>query len=366
MNSHKTLIFVPTYNERENAPELFKQLVALGLDADVLFLDDNSPDGTGQIMDELAAGNPRLHVIHRSGKLGIGSAHVAGISWAYEHGYTRLVTMDCDFTHSPADIPRLLELSDSCDVVVGSRWLQTGSLAGWNLHRRFITRLGHFLTGLLLRMPFDATGAFRAYRLSQIPHPIFARVTSGGYAFFFESLFLLVYNGFTVREIAIVLPTRTYGHSKMSFREAARSLGRVLKLYLATFLNPEQFCLPEPFTQLNPHLVDPQHWDEYWNKKKRATSFVYDLIAAVYRNLVIRRQLNRFIRKHFPKGARLLHAGCGSAGRRRHPKRDVHHGSGYFGFGPRLVPQEQSARRAHRAGRHHAPSLSRRFLRWRL
>ena len=117
MSTHKTLIFVPTYNERENAPELFKQILALGLDADVLFVDDSSPDGTGQFLDELATGNPRLQVIHRPGKLGIGSAHVAGITWAYEHGYTRLVTMDCDFTHSPARYSA---------VVRTERWLRRG------------------------------------------------------------------------------------------------------------------------------------------------------------------------------------------------------------------------------------------------
>ena len=114
--------------------------------SDLLFLDDNSPDGTGQLLDDLAAKEPRLHVIHRAGKLGIGSAHLDGITWAYEHGYTRLVTMDCDFTHSPADIPRLLACADSAAIVVGSRWLQSGSLPGWSLFRRLLTGLGHFLT----------------------------------------------------------------------------------------------------------------------------------------------------------------------------------------------------------------------------
>ena len=312
MSSHKTLIFVPTYNERENAPELFKQIVALGLDADVLFLDDNSPDGTGQIMDDLATKNPCLHVIHRPGKLGIGSAHVAGISWAYEHGYTRLVTMDCDFTHSPSDVPRLLEALAGCEVVVGSRWMKTDSLEGWNALRRFLTGMGHFLTRKLLKMPYDATGAFRVYDLSRIPQHVFMRVAAPGYAFFFESLFLLIRNGFSVHEVPISLPKRTYGHSKMRITDALSSAGRIVKLYYATILNPEQFCVPEPLTQLNPHLVDPQHWDEYWDKKKRGTSVVYDVIAAVYRNTIIKPQLNRFIRKHFAKGSQLLHAGCGS------------------------------------------------------
>jgi len=312
VETHKTLIFVPTYNERENAPELFRQILAQGLDADILFLDDNSPDGTGQILDELAAMHPCLRVIHRTGKLGIGSAHVDGIQWAYNHGYTQLVTMDCDFTHSPEDIPRLLEALSGCDVVVGSRWIQADSLKEWSAFRKFLTGLGHFLTRDILKVPFDATGAFRIYNLARIPRHVFNRVAAQGYAFFFESLFLLIRNNFFVREIPIVLPKRTYGHSKMRLYDAVSSAGRILKLYFATILNPEQFCIPEPFTQLNPHLLDPQNWDEYWEKKKRATSVVYDAIAAAYRNMVIKPQLNRFIRKHFPGGSKLLHAGCGS------------------------------------------------------
>ena len=243
VNSHKTLIFVPTYNERDNVPELFKQIQALGLDVDLLFLDDNSPDGTGQLLDELAAKEPRLHVIHRTGKLGIGSAHVDGITWAYDHGYTRLVTMDCDFTHSPADIPRLLEWGDKYDVVVGSRWLEPGSLPGWNLLRRFLTNFGHWLTSCLLRMPYDATGAFRVYDLKRIPRYLFPAVKSRSYAFFFESLFLLRCNGFSIWEVSIVLPSRMYGHSKMSWREAARSAAHVWKLFLGRTFNPGQFHL---------------------------------------------------------------------------------------------------------------------------
>ena len=136
---------------------------------------------------------------------------------------TRLVTMDCDFTHSPADIPRLLEWAGRCDVVVGSRWLQSGSLPGWNLLRRSLTGFGHLLTRCLLGMPHDATGAFRLYDLETIPPAIFSAVKSGSYAFFFESLFLLRFNGFSIHEVPIVLPSRMYGHSKMDWREAVRS-----------------------------------------------------------------------------------------------------------------------------------------------
>ena len=239
----KTLIFIPTYNECDNAPELYKQLVAMGLDADILFLDDNSPDGTGRILDDLAAEDPRLHVIHRTGKLGIGSAHVDGINWAFDHGYARLVTMDCDFTHQPSDIPRLLEWSDKCDVVVASRWLKPDSLPGWTALRRFLTSFGNFLTRRLLDMPYDATGAFRVYDLQKVPRNLFLAVKSRSYAFFFESLFLLTCNGYSIHEVPIVLPSRMHGHSKMDWREAVRSAWRVSILFVARSVRPSQFIV---------------------------------------------------------------------------------------------------------------------------
>jgi dolichol-phosphate mannosyltransferase len=256
MPPSKTLIFVPTYNERVNVGKLCPEILTLGLDADLLFLDDNSPDGTGALLDELAVQCPNLHVIHRSGKLGVGSAHIDGISWAYDHGYTRLTTMDCDFTHSPSDIPRLLARAEDHDVVVGSRWLHAGSLASWNARRRILTNAGHFLTRFLLRMPYDATGAFRVYNLEKIPRCLFHHVSARGYAFFFESLFLLIRNSFTVCEVPIDLPTRMHGQSKMSLRDAARSAFRILTLYLATLFNPRQFDVREPSVPPRDNLSD--------------------------------------------------------------------------------------------------------------
>src|SRR5687768_113167 len=114
----RSLVVVPTYNERENAPRMCAELLALGLDADVLFIDDNSPDGTGALLGDLAAANPRVRVMHREGKSGIGSAHQAGIAVAYDGGYDTLITLDCDFSHSPADIPRLIEAAAANDVEV--------------------------------------------------------------------------------------------------------------------------------------------------------------------------------------------------------------------------------------------------------
>jgi len=245
-HSIKTLIFIPTYNERENAPMLCEQIHKLGLDADVLFMDDASPDGTGQVLDEIKPRFPRLSVLHREGKLGIGSAHKEAIQWAYDQGYQLLVTMDCDFTHSPADIPQMIAAAQEADLAVGSRWLQARSLPGWNLFRRTMTWLGHWLTRFVLGIRQDASGAFRAYQLNRIPPEVFGLVRSRGYAFFFESLFILNRNGFAIREIPITLPARTYGHSKMSTAAAARSARYIFELRLAYLRKPEAFQVPRP------------------------------------------------------------------------------------------------------------------------
>jgi dolichol-phosphate mannosyltransferase len=292
---------------------MYQELRALGLDTDIVFLDDNSPDGTGQMLDELAKNDPRLFVIHRPGKLGIGSAHQTGIRWAYDRGYETLITMDCDFTHSPADISRFLdEFDKGADIVIGSRYLEPESLPGWNVMRRSLTAIGHFLTRRMLGMSYDATGAFRIYRLPRIPRQMFDLVVARGYAFFFESLFVLHANGLRIKELPIKLPARTYGSSKMSLKEAARSARQVFSLSFVNHVNPAQFRVLAPFTEVDPTLFDPQGWDAYWKRKHRRSSLLYEVIATLYRNLVIKRWLNEAIRKHFRRGSELLHAGCGS------------------------------------------------------
>jgi len=230
MNNPNTLIFVPTYNERENVERLCLELLELKLQADILFLDDNSPDGTGDIIDRLATEHENVSAIHRRGKLGIGSAHQDGINWAYDQGYRTLITMDCDFTHRPQDVPEFLRRSEDADVVIGSRYMQDESLSDWTLFRKAMTSLGHFLTTTLLRMKYDATGAFRAYRLDNVPRETFTRVRSKSYSFFFESLYALHVNRHSITEVPIALPARTYGNSKMRASDAVGSLIRLIIL----------------------------------------------------------------------------------------------------------------------------------------
>ena len=235
----RTLIFIPTYNEAGNVAALYQEIKRLGLGNDFLLLDDNSPDGTGEIIDRLADADPTVHTIHRSGKLGIGSAHAEGIRWAYKHGYQVLVTMDCDFTHTPASIPDLLKHVHGHHLVIGSRFLEKDSLPGWNLFRRSLTYGGHFMTGLLLGMHLDATGAFRVYRLDAIPQGVFELISSTGYSFFFESLYILWLSGALVKEVPVTLPARIQGNSKMRMQDAWKSFSLLLKLGQRRLLRPQ-------------------------------------------------------------------------------------------------------------------------------
>ena len=216
--------------------------------------------------------------------------------------------MDCDFTHQPADVQRLLTVAHSSGqpVCIASRYMKRDSLPGWNPMRRFLTSLGHFLTVNLLRLPQDATGALRAYQLGAIPRDLFDRVRACGYSFFFESLFVLHRNGFAIEEMPIALPARTYGSSKMSLRETVRSASRLLQLYWAGVRHPESFLLTAPLPPIlgaELPLQDPQGWDPYWTRGQEKSRRAYSLIASLYRRLAIRRNLNYFIHKHFVPGA---------------------------------------------------------------
>lgn len=312
---NELLIFIPTYNERENVESILSQLLALGIPADILFVDDNSPDGTGELLDHLADEHASVFVRHRAGKLGIGSAHAEGIRWAYDQGYRLLVTMDCDFTHSPEYIRDFLEQADGHDIVVGSRYMQDASLSSWNLYRRVLTRLGHVATSFFLRMPYDATGAFRLYRLDRVSRYFLDSVHSRGYSFFFESLYVLHLNGYRIAQIPTHLPARVYGHSKMRLRDAFHSLSHLIHTYFTTLLNRERFEIAEPFVPAagGTSPFDNQGWDGYWaGKDNKPTLLLYDLIAAFYRKFIIRPSLNRLIFRYFDGSSRLLHAGCGS------------------------------------------------------
>lgn len=308
----KTLILIPTYNERENISQLFRLLEAESLDVDVLFVDDGSPDGTELEIQRLAKENSRIHVLQRGGKLGIGSAHRDGIFWAYANHFDRLVTMDCDLTHLPVDIPSLLAALKDSDVAVGTRYHSPKSLEGWNWRRKCLTRTAHLLTRFFLGIPYDCTGAFRAYRLDKISQDLFKAVQSQSYPFFFESLFILHHNGFEISEIPISLPPRTYGSSKMPPAEPFRGITHLCGMALDRILIPERFGCPQISLTPNPNLPPSDGWNAYWERSGQSGNLLYKSLATIYRRAVIAPRLTREIRSLFHPGDSVLHAGCGS------------------------------------------------------
>jgi len=314
MRKSEILVFIPTYNEHENVKKICLQILALGIDLDILFLDDNSKDGTATILKKLTKEHPNVQVVFRAAKLGVGSAHLDGIRWAYNHGYKKLVTMDCDFTHSPSCLPDFISHSDDYDVVVGSRYLLRNSLPDWNQLRKSLTHVGHFITKHFLGIKYDATGAFRVYRLDRIPRQLFDLIRSRGYSFFFESLHVLQLNNFKIIELPIVLFARAYGHSKMSLREVFNSIRTLFHLYATVVTRKKQYllALPSSTPQEQDRFLSSQEWDKYWDKKTNMGGSLYDVVGAFYRKFIIRRGLNYFIQKHFAPGEILLHAGCGS------------------------------------------------------
>ena len=239
------LIFIPTYNEINNVERVFNEILQLQLNASILFIDDNSPDGTGRLIDKLVKNNTNLFVKHRPAKLGIGSAHRDGIEWAYDNGYKYLLTMDCDSTHPPQYIPNFLEKISGLDIVVGSRHLQDSSLEDWSFKRKILTKLGHWLTFYCLSIPYDATGAFRLYSLENIPLSFLDKIRSQGYSFFFETLFVLHLNHFKVGEVAIHLPSRVNDKSKMRYKDIYYSLYLLVILFIGKTFVPKKFKITQ-------------------------------------------------------------------------------------------------------------------------
>ena len=213
----KTVVLIPTYNERENVSWIVSRLRAAMPAADVLVLDDNSPDGTGAVADQLAADDGQVRVLHRQSKEGLGAAYLAGFAWALEHGYDVMVEMDADGSHQPEQLHSLLEALAGADVVLGSRWVHGGSVVNWPFHRKFLSVGGNLYVRVLLGMPIgDATGGFRAYRASALRTLDLYKVASQGYCFQVDLAWRAIRAGLTVVEVPITFVERTIGDSKMS------------------------------------------------------------------------------------------------------------------------------------------------------
>ncbi len=227
----KTIVVIPTYDERENVSRMAEAVCAS--DVEVLFVDDNSPDGTGEVLDSLAAHSPRVHVLHRERKEGLGRAYVAGFAKALELGADLVVQMDCDFSHDPEDVPRLVaECEAGADLVIGSRYVRGGSTPGWPFKRRLISRAGGIFIRTVTGMPLrDPTGGFKCWRKAALEKIDFATVASAGYSFQLEMNHRAWKAGLVVREIPIAFTDRVAGYSKITAGIAKESLKIAWRLH---------------------------------------------------------------------------------------------------------------------------------------
>jgi dolichol-phosphate mannosyltransferase len=224
----KTVVLIPTYNERENISPIVSRLRAAVPEADVLVLDDNSPDGTGDVADHLAANDSQVQVLHRKNKEGLGMAYLAGFALALDRGYDVMVEMDADGSHQPEQLPSLLGALADADVVLGSRWVPGGSVVNWPLHRKVLSVGGNVYVRVLLGMPIgDATGGFRAYRASALGTLALDEGASQGYCFQVDLAWRAIRAGLTVVEVPITFVERTIGDSKMSNDIVKESLANI-------------------------------------------------------------------------------------------------------------------------------------------
>jgi dolichol-phosphate mannosyltransferase len=228
------LVIIPTYNERENLPRLLPMVLGQDDRLDVLIIDDASPDGTGAVADELAAGSARIHVLHRAGKLGLGTAYIAGFKWGLERGYEWLIEMDADFSHDPVHLPEFMAALEQFDVVSGSRYLSGRvTVVNWPMPRLLLSYFASIYARTITGLPlWDLTAGFKAFHRKVLEAIPLDEVESEGYSFQIEMSMRAWRKGFTIGEIRIVFVDRTIGESKMSKRIIREAVWRVWKLRL--------------------------------------------------------------------------------------------------------------------------------------
>jgi dolichol-phosphate mannosyltransferase len=228
----QSLIVVPTYNERDNVRDIAQRFLAALPRVELLFVDDNSPDGTGQLLDELAAAEPRIHVMHRAGKLGLGTAYVEGFGWGLARGYEFLFEMDADGSHDPKYLPQMYALlEDGADLVVGSRYVPGGGTENWGLGRKIISQGGGFYARTVLGVDVrDLTAGFVGWRRAALEAIDLATITSNGYSFQIEMKYRALQKGLRIVETPIIFVDRRVGQSKMSRKIFAEALTKVWAL----------------------------------------------------------------------------------------------------------------------------------------
>jgi dolichol-phosphate mannosyltransferase len=230
-------VVIPTYNERDNLEPIVNRVRAAAPDADILVVDDNSPDGTGEIADKLAARDSHVHVLHREGKSGLGTAYIAGFHWGLEHGYGVLVETDADGSHDPADLPKMLTALETADLSIGSRYVPGGTTVNWPKSRELLSRAANVYTRIMLGIGVhDATAGYRAYRAETLRAIGLDEVQSQGYCFQIDLTLRTAQEGFAIAEVPITFTERARGASKMSRAIVIEALVRVGQWGLASRL----------------------------------------------------------------------------------------------------------------------------------
>jgi dolichol-phosphate mannosyltransferase len=245
----KTLIIIPTYNESENLPALLESTFSYVPQTDILIVDDNSPDGTGELADKIALNDKRVRVLHRTGKLGLGTAYVAGFKYAVAQNYDAAFEMDADFSHDPKYLPAFLAAIENADLVIGSRYVPGGSTPNWSFSRRLISSCGNIFARFLLGMSTrDCTAGYRCYRRTVLENINLDTIESQGYGFQVELAYRVMKQGFRIVETPIVFMDRRVGKSKMSRKIVLEAFIYVLRTRFG-----RQPVLPPPVTIASPH-----------------------------------------------------------------------------------------------------------------
>ncbi|MFO0938388.1 MAG: polyprenol monophosphomannose synthase [Gemmataceae bacterium] len=254
----RIVVSLATYNERDNLAPLIAEIQTVLPEANVLVIDDNSPDGTGKVADDLARNDSRIHVIHRPGKLGLGTALMAAMKYAEENGFDYLQNMDADFSHPTRFLPGIIAGMETRDVMIGSRYVPGGGTENWPLARKMMSRSVNMLVRVLFGMPVrDASGAFRCYRVSKLKDVRLDRMRSRGYSFQQEVLFRCHKAGCTLGEFPIIFENRRYGSSKVNLKEAVRSIMMILLIGTRNILGlePKTTSPAKPDAKQSPTLT---------------------------------------------------------------------------------------------------------------
>lgn len=231
MEKEKVLIIIPTYNEQENVRAIAAAVFQACPDLHILFVDDNSPDGTGNIVNEMARADSRIHTLHQEDKRGLGRAYLSGFQWALERDYTHIFEMDADFSHNPAEIPEFLAAARNADLVLGSRYLDGIRIINWPLSRLILSQGAGTYVRLVTGMPFsDPTGGYKCFRREVLKAIDLERIKSNGYSFQIEMTYMAWKLGFRILEVPIIFEDRRSGHSKMNTAIIREALWMVMKL----------------------------------------------------------------------------------------------------------------------------------------